>query len=169
MRTRGARADWRRYAPTKLTGDRHCDSQGRCVWDDDYISRKGSSAASLAVCDRKFESVTPTSRTLFGGGKPRETCVLMTENSASLGVQPRAACPDAYLPAVAGSQRHISHGDQRGGGNRGMVRGRKQSGSWLPAVPQRCHHHVRRPRRRHRQRHQPHRHRCLGGDHGFLY
>ena len=68
MRTRGARADWRRYAPTKLTGDRHCDSQGRCVWDDDYISRKGSSAASLAVCDRKFESVTPTSRTPFGGG-----------------------------------------------------------------------------------------------------
>src|SRR5271166_3701140 len=29
---------------------------------------KGSSAASLAVCGRKLESVTPTSRTPFGGG-----------------------------------------------------------------------------------------------------
>ena len=33
-----------------------------------YISRKGSSATSLAICDRKFESATPTSRTPFGGG-----------------------------------------------------------------------------------------------------
>ena len=29
---------------------------------------KGSSEAVLAVCDRKLESVTPTSRTPFGGG-----------------------------------------------------------------------------------------------------
>jgi hypothetical protein len=34
----------------------------------DYVSRKGSSAASLTVCSRKFESATPTSRTPFGGG-----------------------------------------------------------------------------------------------------
>ena len=32
-----------------------------------YISRKGSSAASLAVCDRKFESDTPTSSNAFRG------------------------------------------------------------------------------------------------------
>jgi Relaxase/Mobilisation nuclease domain len=41
---------------------------GRGSVGSDYVSRKGSSAASLAVCDRKFESATPTSRTLFGGG-----------------------------------------------------------------------------------------------------
>ena len=33
------------------------------------ISSKGSSAPSLAICERKFESVTPTSRMPFGGGK----------------------------------------------------------------------------------------------------
>ena len=41
---------------------------GRGSVGGDYISRKGSSAASLPDCDRKFERVTPTSRTPFGGG-----------------------------------------------------------------------------------------------------
>ena len=34
---------------------------GRGSVGGDYTSRKGSSAASLADCDRKFERVTPTS------------------------------------------------------------------------------------------------------------
>ena len=41
---------------------------GRGSVGGDCISRKGSSAASLPDCDRKFERVTPTSRTPFGGG-----------------------------------------------------------------------------------------------------
>ena len=41
---------------------------GRGSVGGDYTSRKGSSAASLPDCDRKFERVTPTSRTPFGGG-----------------------------------------------------------------------------------------------------
>jgi hypothetical protein len=41
---------------------------GRGSLGGDYISRKREFDASLAVCDRKFESVTPTSRTPFGGG-----------------------------------------------------------------------------------------------------
>jgi hypothetical protein len=43
-------------------------ADGVRVGSRDYISRKGSSAASLPDCDRKFESVTPTSRTPFGSG-----------------------------------------------------------------------------------------------------
>jgi hypothetical protein len=39
-------------------------ASGRCV----YVHEKGSSAASLVICDRKFESVTPTSRMPLGGG-----------------------------------------------------------------------------------------------------
>jgi len=43
-------------------------ADGARVGRRDYISRKGSSVASLPDCDRKFERVTPTSRTPFGGG-----------------------------------------------------------------------------------------------------
>jgi hypothetical protein len=41
---------------------------GRGSVGGDYTSRKGSSAASPPDCDRKFERVTPTSRTPFGTG-----------------------------------------------------------------------------------------------------
>jgi hypothetical protein len=54
---------WLRWVATRLA-----PADGRRSAGGDYISRKGSSAASLAVCDRKFESATPTSRTPFGGG-----------------------------------------------------------------------------------------------------
>ena len=51
---------------------------GRGSVGGDYTSRKGSSAASPPDCDWKFETVTPTSRTPFGGGnteriRPRAT------------------------------------------------------------------------------------------------
>ncbi len=40
-------------------------ADGARVGRRDYISRKGSSAASLPDCDRKFERVTPTSSNAF--------------------------------------------------------------------------------------------------------
>jgi Transposase DDE domain group 1 len=40
--------------------------------------------------------------------KPREMCVLMTENSASLGVPPRAGPPENVFTSCSGSQRHFS-------------------------------------------------------------
>jgi Transposase DDE domain group 1/PEP-CTERM motif len=40
--------------------------------------------------------------------KPRETCVLMTENTAFLGAPSRAGPPETHLQATAGSQRHFS-------------------------------------------------------------
>jgi hypothetical protein len=38
--------------------------------------------------------------------KPRETRVLTTENSASLGARPRAGPPETYLQAATGSKQH---------------------------------------------------------------
>jgi hypothetical protein len=40
--------------------------------------------------------------------KPRETCVLKAENSASLGVPPRAGSPRNVSTSHGGSQRHFS-------------------------------------------------------------
>jgi hypothetical protein len=40
--------------------------------------------------------------------KPREMCVLMTENSASLGAQPRAGSPRNASKSHGGAQRHFS-------------------------------------------------------------
>src|SRR5580700_6792832 len=57
---------------------------GRGSVGGDYISRKGSSAASLPDCDRKFERVTPTSRTPFGDGNTERIRLRATSCSPSL-------------------------------------------------------------------------------------
>jgi hypothetical protein len=57
---------------------------GRGSVTGDYISRKGSSAAWLAICGRKLESATPTSRTPFGGGNTDRIRSRATRCSSSL-------------------------------------------------------------------------------------